>query len=93
MYKWAAHTYHAELKHSHPRVQTNQTRIMTTIDATILRLALIDYRQRVLQLAKQFPETFAERSTVVKQLDDALLSIEGNVATVHIQPATCNPNR
>jgi len=66
---------------------------MTTIDATILRLALIDYRQRVLQLAKQFPETFAERSTVVKQLDDALLSIEGNVATVHIQPATCNPNR
>jgi len=48
----------------------------------------------VLQLAKQFPETFSERSTnVVKQLDDALLSIEGNVATVHIQPATCNPNR
>jgi hypothetical protein len=67
---------------------------MTTIDASILRLALINYRQRVLALAKDFPDTFAEPSEdTIRQLDDALLCIEGNITTVNINPATCNPNR
>jgi len=67
---------------------------MTTIDASILRLALVDYRQRVLALAKDFPNTFADRSQdTIRQLDDALLCIEGNITTVNINPATCNPNR
>lgn len=67
---------------------------MSTIDATVLRLALIDYRQRVLKLSKDFPETFGEHSIgVIKQLDEVLYSIEGNIQTVNIEPATCNPNR
>ena len=66
---------------------------MTTIDATTLRLALINYRQRVMQLANEFPETFGTRSnSVIAELDDALLCIGGNITTVNIQPATCNPN-
>lgn len=67
---------------------------MTTIDASILRLALIAYRERVLSLATEFPETFAEHAdSSLRQLDEALLCIEGNITTVNIQPATCNPNR
>jgi len=67
---------------------------MTTIDASILRLALINYRQRVLALAKDFPATFEEPSAdTIRQLDDALLCLEGNITTVNIQPATCGPKR
>jgi hypothetical protein len=67
---------------------------MTTINASTLRLALIDYRQRVLKLAEQFPQTFGEQSSkVLAELDAALLSIEGNITAVNIQPATCNLNK
>lgn len=66
---------------------------MVTLHATTIRTALIDYRAEMLKLAKQFPHVYTVYRDVVKEIDDALLSIEGNVTTVQIIPNTCNSNR
>jgi hypothetical protein len=66
---------------------------MTTIDATTIRIALIDYRTALLQLFNGYPHVYTTLGDKIKQIDDALLSIEGNITTVQIIPNTCNPNR
>ena len=66
---------------------------MSTLDASTVRIALIDYRAALLQLSNEFPHVYTTFGDKIKQIDDALLSIEGNVTTVQIIPNTCNPNR
>lgn len=66
----------------------------TTIDASVLRLALITLRDEQLRLLQQFPETYRESAPrVIAQIDSALLPLAGNVTSARIVPTTCNPWR
>jgi hypothetical protein len=63
------------------------------ISSTIVRTALVDYRAEVMRLANKYPQVYKDSHPVIKAIDDVLLSIEGNITSVNITPATCNPNR
>jgi hypothetical protein len=68
-------------------------RIMNTLSATTLRTALIDYRAELLRMLNKYPSTFATNDVAIDEIDRVLLSIEGNILTVNVTSATCNPNR
>jgi len=63
---------------------------MTTLPSTIIRHALIDYRSLLLRLAVDYPDTFKHtHPQLIAQIDDGLLSIEGNISQVAIIPVAC----
>ena len=66
---------------------------MSTLSATTLRTALVDYRAEMLRLANKYPQMYSSADDVIKSIDGVLMSIEGNVTSVNITPNTCNPNR
>lgn len=63
------------------------------LSATTVRTALIDYRAELISLQSRYPHIYKENSAVIKSIDDALLSIEGNITEVIISPTTCKLNR
>lgn len=63
------------------------------LSSTTLRTALVDYRAEALRLGNKYPQLYESSDTIIKEIDKVLLSIEGNIASVDITPATCNPNR
>ena len=63
------------------------------INATTLRTALVDYRAELLRMMNKYPSRFASNDAAIDEIDRVLLSIEGNITTVNVTPATCNPNR
>lgn len=65
---------------------------MNTLSATTLRTALVDYRAELLRMLNKYPSTFTANDVAIDEIDRVLLSIEGNVTTVNVTPATCNPN-
>lgn len=66
---------------------------MTAIlSATTVRTALIDYRAELISLQTKYPQIYKENSVVIESIDDALLSIEGNITEVMISPITCKLN-
>lgn len=65
---------------------------MQTLSSTTLRTALIDYRSGIMKLAAKYPQTYAGNLDKLREIDDVLLSIEGNITTVAVLPHTCNPN-
>ena len=65
---------------------------MTAIlSATTVRTALIDYRAELIRMQTKYPQIY-ENSAVIKSIDDALLSTEGNITEVMISPITCKLN-
>lgn len=65
---------------------------MITLQAATLRTALIDYRSELIRLLNNYPVIYADNKKVISELDAALVSIEGNILTVNISPATCITN-
>ena len=66
---------------------------MTAIlSAETVRAALIDYGVELIRLQTKYPQIYKENSAVIKSIDDALLSIEGNITQVMICPITCKLN-
>ena len=65
-----------------------------TIKASTLRTALVTYRTELLDLYVTYPEVYSHDDIAerVAEIDIALFSVEGNVTTVNLIPATCNPN-
>lgn len=63
-----------------------------TLRATTICTALVDYRAELLRMSNKYPQMFAANEQVIKEIDDALLSISGNITSVQIIPNTCNPN-
>jgi len=63
-----------------------------TLSATTICTALVDYRAELLRMSNKYPQMFAANETVIKEIDDALLSISGNITSVQIIPNTCNLN-
>jgi len=63
---------------------------MKTLPSTTIRTALVDYRAQLLRLVNTYPETFKHtHPALIQSIDDALLSIEGNIQEVGIVPLTC----
>ena len=62
------------------------------LSATTVRTALIDYRAELIRMQTMYPQIYKENSAVIKFIDDALLSIEGNITRVMISPITCKLN-
>lgn len=65
---------------------------MITLQATTLRTALIDYRAELIRLLKHFPTIYADNSKVISEIDAALVSMEGNIQTINLIPASCKAN-
>lgn len=65
---------------------------MSTLQSTTLRTALVDYRAELICLSNRYPTTYPNNDKVISEIDNVLLSIEGNIQTVNVTPATCNPN-
>lgn len=63
------------------------------LSATTVRTALVDYRAELIRMQIKYPQVYKENSAVIKSIDDALLSIEGNITEVMISPITCKLNR
>lgn len=63
---------------------------MATLTSATLRTALVDYRAELLRMTAKRPEIFgAYHDQIIKQIDDALLEIEGNITSVEITPLAC----
>jgi hypothetical protein len=62
---------------------------MTILSSTTIRTALVDYRAELIRMQIKFPQVYKENSAVIKSIDDALLSIEGNVEHVMISAHSC----
>jgi len=63
---------------------------MATLASATLRTALVDYRAELLRMTAKRPEIFgAYHDQIIKQIDDALLEIEGSITSVEITPLTC----
>jgi hypothetical protein len=62
------------------------------LHANTLRIALIDYRAELLRLMNLSPKVYKDNDQVIDEIDKILVSIDGNITTVDINPATCNPN-
>ena len=65
---------------------------MNYLRSTTLRTALVDYRVELLRMMAKYPMTYCGNEAVIKEIDDVLLSIEGNITTVCVTPNTCNAN-
>lgn len=62
---------------------------MSILSSTTIRTALVDYRAELIRMQIKFPQVYKENSAVIKSIDDALLSIEGNVEHVMISAHSC----
>ena len=62
---------------------------MTILSSTTIRTALVDYRAELIRMQIKFPQVYKENSAVIKSIDDALLSIDGNVEHVMISAHSC----
>lgn len=62
------------------------------LQATTLRTALIDYKAELLRLINLYPAVYKDNDQAIDEIDKILVSIDGNITTVDINPATCNPN-
>jgi hypothetical protein len=62
------------------------------LQATTLRTALIDYKAELLRLINLYPAVYKDNDQAIEEIDKILVSIEGNITTVDINFATCNPN-
>ena len=62
---------------------------MSILSSTTIRTALVDYRAELIRMQIKFPQVYKENSAVIKSIDDALLSIEGNVQHVMISAHSC----
>ena len=62
---------------------------MSVLSSTTIRTALVDYRAELIRMQIKFPQVYEENSAVIKSIDDALLSIEGNVEHVMISAHSC----
>ena len=65
---------------------------MNYLRSTTIRTALVDYRAELLRLMVKYPMTYCGNREIIKEIDDVLLSIEGNITTVCVTPNTCNTN-
>jgi len=65
---------------------------MNYLSSTTLRTALVDYRAELVRMMVKYPMTYCGNKPIIKEIDDVLLSIEGNVTTVCVAPNTCNAN-
>lgn len=65
---------------------------MKQLSSTTLRTALVDYRAELLHMGAKYPDQFKNSAQVIAEIDDVLLSIEGNITTVSVSPCTCNPD-
>lgn len=65
---------------------------MKSLSSTTLRTALIDYRSELMRMHWKYPEQFKNNDKAIKEIDDVLLSIEGNITSVGITQLACNPN-
>lgn len=63
------------------------------LSAATVRTALVDYRAELIRMQIKYPQVYKENSAVIESIDDALLSIEGNITEVMISPITCKLNR
>lgn len=66
---------------------------MNYLQSATLRTALVDYRAELMRMVTKYPMTYCGHKPIIKEIDDVLMSIEGNITTVCITPNTCNPNR
>lgn len=62
---------------------------MSILSSTTIRTALVDYRAELIRMQIKHPQVYKENSAVIKSIDDALLSIEGNVQHVMISAHSC----
>ena len=62
---------------------------MSILSSTTIRTALVDYRAELIRMQIKFPQVYKENSAIIKSIDDALLSIEGNVEHVMISAHSC----
>jgi len=62
---------------------------MSILSSTTVRTALVDYRAELIRMQIKYPQVYKENSAVIKSIDDALLSIEGNVEHVMISAHSC----
>ena len=62
---------------------------MSILSSTTVRTALVDYRAELIRMQIKYPQVCKENSAVIKSIDDALLSIEGNVEHVMISAHSC----
>jgi hypothetical protein len=62
---------------------------MSILSSTTIRTALVDYRAELIRMQIKYPQVYKENSAVIKSIDDALLSIEGNVEHVMISAHSC----
>lgn len=62
---------------------------MSILSSTTIRTALVDYRAELIRMQIKYPQVYKENSAVIKSIDDALLSIEGNVQHVMISAHSC----
>jgi hypothetical protein len=65
---------------------------MKSLSSTTLRTALVDYRAELMRMAWKYPDQFKNNDKAIKEIDDVLLSIEGNITLVGVTPLACNPN-
>ena len=65
---------------------------MSILSSTTIRTALVDYRAELIRMQIKYPQVYKENNAVIKSIDDALLSIEGNITHVMISAVTCNAN-
>jgi hypothetical protein len=64
---------------------------MATLDSTVLRSALIDYRSKLIKLYLEWPDIFeSTHPRLIADIDAALFEIEGNVTTISLAPYTCS---
>ena len=64
---------------------------MSILSSTTIRTALVDNRAELIRMQIKFPSSFnnEEHDKLIKSIDDALLSIEGNVEHVMISAHSC----
>lgn len=62
---------------------------MSILSSTTIRTALVDYRAELIRMQIKYPQVYEENSAVIKSIDDALLSIEGNIQHVMISAHSC----
>ena len=65
---------------------------MNYLRSTTLRTALVDYRAELMRMMIKYPMTYCGHKSIIQEIDDVLMSIEGNITTVCVTPNTCNPN-
>lgn len=62
---------------------------MATISTATLRIALINYKTEVMEYGTLYPDVYTDTDDIINEIDNALLSIEGNITTATVLPDTC----